>query len=235
MILGSVGMVYFLAAVLPALVLMRYIYRKDTVEKEPAGLLVRCVVSGVFSALLAMVLEEIGESVLSRLISPDSRLFILLLAFLVVAGAEECAKFLFLKRATWRTPHFNYRFDGVVYAVFVSLGFAAFENVGYVMGYGLSVAPLRAVLSIPAHMSFAVFMGLYYGRARRMANRGDRGAAARLNRRGVLMAMFLHGFYDTCAMLGTVLSTAVFAVFVILLDIAVIRTVRDEAVTDEPI
>ena len=235
MILGSVGMVYFLAAVLPALVLMRYIYRKDTVEKEPAGLLVRCVVGGVFSALLAVVLEEIGESVLSRLISPDSRLFILLLAFLVVAGAEECAKFLFLKRATWRTPHFNYRFDGVVYAVFVSLGFAAFENVGYVLGYGLSVAPLRAVLSIPAHMSFAVFMGLYYGRARRMANRGDRGAAARLNRRGVLMAMFLHGFYDTCAMLGTVLSTVVFAVFVILLDIAVIRTVRDEAVTDEPI
>ena len=159
MILGSVGMVYFLAAALPALVLMRYIYRKDTVEKEPAGLLVRCVVGGVFSALLAVVLEEIGESVLSRLISPDSRLFILLLAFLVVAGAEECAKFLFLKRATWRNPNFNYRFDGVVYAVFVSLGFAAFENVGYVMGYGLSVAPLRAVLSIPAHMSFAVFMG----------------------------------------------------------------------------
>ena len=43
----------------------------------------------------------------------------------------------------WRDPNFNYRFDGIVYAVFVSLGFAAFENISYVVGYGLTTAVAR--------------------------------------------------------------------------------------------
>ncbi len=92
--------------------------------------------------------------------------YTILLAFLVVAVVEEGTKFVFLKLRTWRDPNFNFRFDGIVYAVFVSLGFAAFENINYVLGYGLTVALPRAVLAIPAHMGFAVFMGLFYGRGK---------------------------------------------------------------------
>ena len=110
----GIFLVYFAAAVLPALFLMRYIYRADKVEKEPAGLLLRCIFGGVLAALAAVLLEEIGEALLGAFVDPYSPLYILFLAFLVVAAAEEFAKYFFLKRFTWRHPAFNFRFDGVV-------------------------------------------------------------------------------------------------------------------------
>ena len=234
-LLSSGFLIYFFAAVTPAVILMHYIYRMDKVEKEPGGLLIRCIVGGIFSALLAIVLEEIGEGLLSLLIGTTSPFFVVFSAFLVVAVAEEFAKFLFLKRATWRNPNFNFRFDGVVYAVFVSLGFAAFENVSYVLGYGLSIAPARALLAVPAHMSFAVFMGVFYGRARLLANEGEMAAARRSNFTGVLIAVLMHGFYDACAMTESRLSALLFIAFVIIMDIVVFLTVRRESRTDEPI
>ncbi|MBR0313176.1 MAG: PrsW family intramembrane metalloprotease, partial [Oscillospiraceae bacterium] len=167
-------LIYLAAALLPAIFLLRYIYRHDTIEKEPVGLLLSLLVMGCLSALSSMVLEAVGERLLGILVSPDSRLYVIALAFLVVAAVEEGTKLFFLKLRSWNHPAFNYRFDGVVYAVFVSLGFAALENVQYVAIYGLSVALPRALLAIPGHMSFAVFMGVYYSRAKYLAVRGDR-------------------------------------------------------------
>ena len=139
--------VYILAAVLPAAFLLRYIYRHDTIEKEPPGLLVLLLLMGVVAAVCSGVLESLAESILNLLVSPSNPIYIILLAFLVVAMIEEGMKFLLLKRCTWNHPAFNYRFDGIVYAVFISLGFAAFENIQYVLHYGLSVALPRALLA----------------------------------------------------------------------------------------
>ena len=101
--------------------------------------------------------------------------------------------------------------------LFVSLGFAAFENVKYVFSYGLSVALPRAILAIPGHMGFAVFMGWFYGRAKLRSDLGD-GLGARVNLAlGYLAAVFLHGMYDTCCMTGTARSTLVFAAVVAVL------------------
>ena len=77
--------VYILAAVLPAWFLLRYIYRHDTVEKEPAGLLASLLLMGVAAALCSGVLEGLGEAVLYRLVDPGSPLYTVLLAFFVVA------------------------------------------------------------------------------------------------------------------------------------------------------
>jgi RsiW-degrading membrane proteinase PrsW (M82 family) len=106
--------VYLLAAILPALFLMRYIYRKDTIEKEPPGMLVSLVFLGVAAALVAVVLESIGTGILGAFVSEDTPAYTIIMAFLVVAAVEEGAKFFFLKRRTWRDPNFNYRFDGIV-------------------------------------------------------------------------------------------------------------------------
>ncbi len=226
---------YILAAVLPAFFLLRYVYRHDTVEKEPMGLLVKLLVLGVVSALGAMVLEAFGETVLNALVDRGSPVYTALLAFLVVALAEEGMKFLLLKRGTWRSPHFNYRFDGIVYAVFVSLGFAAFENIQYVFHYGLSVALPRALLAIPGHMSFAVFMGVFYGRAKLCEAYGDARGIRRNFRLGYLSAVFLHGVYDTCAMTGTTAATVVFVVFIVVMYAAVYRLIKRESAMDSPV
>ena len=227
--------IYVLAAVLPAAWLLRYIYRHDTIEKEPASLLTALLIRGVGAALLACVLEEIGAAVLNFLSIENRQLYIILFAFLVVGTSEEGAKYLLMKRRTWYDPNFNYRFDGIVYAVFVSLGFAAFENIQYVFRYGLSVAVSRAFLAIPGHMSFAVIMGVLYGRGKHLENRGYPAAARRSCRLGYWLAVCLHGFYDACAMIGTTASMVVFFVFVAVLFFSVFRIVRTESEKDEPI
>lgn len=227
--------VYVLAAVVPAILLMRYVYRQDRIEPEPPGLLGNLVLRGVFAALAAIVLEYLGESILNALVAPDNPRYVILLAFLVVAAAEEGTKFFFLYRRTWPDPNFNYRFDAILYAVFVSLGFAAFENVKYVFHYGLSVALPRAFLAIPGHMGFAVFMGYFYGRAKLRFDWGDR-LGCRLNLfLGYLSAVVLHGIYDTCCMSGTAGSTLVFVLFVAAMYLAVYLLIKHEARTDAPV
>lgn len=227
--------VYILAAVLPAVLLLRYIYRQDTVEKEPPGLLLTLILLGVAAALVSGMLERLAQTVLNMLIDPGSPAYTILLAFLVVALVEEGAKFCLLKRRTWFHPAFNYRFDGIVYAVFVSLGFAAFENIQYVLHYGLSVALPRAFLAVPGHMSFAVYMGLFYGRAKLCETCGDERGRQRNWLAGYLSAVFLHGVYDSCAMIGSVPSTLLFIAFILLMYRRVYRLLKRESATDVPV
>ena len=227
--------VYLAAALVPALWLMNYVYKHDTVEKEPSRLLWSLLLAGCLSALCAGVLEAVGERLLDLFVSADSPLYVILLAFFVVAAAEEGMKLFFLKRRTWNHPAFNYRFDGVVYAAFVSLGFAALENVQYVVNFGLSVALPRALLAIPGHLSFSIFMGIFYGQAKLLENAGDREGSRRSLRTGYLLAVFLHGFYDACAMIGTGVSSALFLVFVIVTFSFAFRALKRASAQDEPI
>jgi len=225
---------YAAAALLPALFLLVYIYRKDRVEKEPFALLLSLFLCGVASALCAGVVEGILEPVLGWLIPPGTVLHTVILAFVVVAMVEEGAKYAFLKRRTWNHPAFDCRFDAIVYAVFVSLGFAAYENILYVFHYGLSTALLRAVTAIPAHMSFAVFCGVFYGRAKRCALNG-READAHWNLQiAYVAAVVFHGFYDACAMIGTVSSSLLFLGFVVMMFVAVFKLVKRESYLDQP-
>ena len=227
--------VYILAAVLPAALLLRYVYRHDTVEREPPGLLLLLLLMGVAAALCSGVLEGLAQAILNLLVSPGSPAYTVLLAFLGVAVIEEGMKFLLLRRCTWRHPAFNFRFDAVVYAVFVSLGFAAFENIQYVLSYGLSVALPRALLAVPGHMAFAVYMGVFYGRAKLCAGFGDLRGVRRNFRLAYLWPVFLHGFYDTCAMTGTALATGVFLVFVAVVFFSVYRILKRESAGDVPV
>lgn len=229
------SLVYLLAAVLPAYVLLRYVYRHDTIEKEPMGLLWTLIGMGCLAALCSGALEALAEYLLRVFIDPTDPAYVILLAFLVVAVVEEGTKLFFLKLRSWNHPAFNYRFDGLVYAVFVSLGFAALENIQYVVNYGLSVALPRALLAIPGHMSFSIFMGMYYGRAKLLENRGEFAASRRSLVTGYLIAVFLHGFYDACAMIATDWSSIVFIVFVVLMFFFAFSTLKRESAADEPI
>ena len=229
-------LIVIILAVLPAILLMRYIYKQDKIEKEPRRLLIQVTLMGVLAAFASMLLETLGQYLLglSR-IDPDSPLYTILLAFLVVAVVEEGTKYFLMHLRVWKNPAFNFRFDAIVYAVFASLGFAAMENIMYVFGFGLQVLLARALLSIPGHMSFAVVFGVFYGRAKKYANRGQKGACIANTVLGFLIAVFFHGFYDSCAMIGTSFSMILFALFMVVIYITIFLVVRSEAKTDQPI
>lgn len=229
---NTVLLIYLTAAILPAVLLMIYVYKKDKRDREPIGLLAMCLLMGICAALTSILLEGIGQGILDTApINKNTPLYTMALAFGVVAVVEEGTKLFFLKLKTWKNPNFDYKFDGIIYAVFVSLGFAAFENVKYVFSYGLSVALPRALLAIPGHMTFAVVMGVFYGRAKYLENHGMAGKKLQLFL-GWFFAVLLHGFYDTCAMLGTAESSVVFSVFIIFMYLLVFGLIKRESNQD---
>ncbi|MEE3420023.1 MAG: PrsW family glutamic-type intramembrane protease [Lachnospiraceae bacterium] len=232
----SILLIYIGAAIIPAMILMRYIYKMDTYEKEPPALLWSLIWCGVLAALVSIVLEIIGEGLLGLTkLDKDSPLYSIVTAFFVVAVVEEGTKYFFMARKTWNDPNFNYSFDGIVYAAFTSLGFAAFENVKYVFNYGLSVAFPRAILAIPGHLGFSVVFGFFYGRARKAADYGRDGQKVADLILGYVCAVFLHGFYDSCAMIQTSGSTIVFVAFVAIMYVVIYFLIRHESDHNAPV
>ena len=211
--LASYNIVLVVAAVVPALFLMLRAYKSDRLEKEPPSLLWRLAIAGVLSSLIALVVERLLGYVLSAAVAQDSKLYDVLLYFVVVAFGEEGAKYFMLKRRTWRSPEFNCQYDGVVYALFVSLGFALWENISYVLTYGFSTALIRAVTAIPGHACFGVFMGAFYGMAKRRESDGDAAGSKALRVLAVLIPALLHGAYDYIASTdGSILGFIAFIV-----------------------
>ena len=213
----SEELILIAAAVIPALWLLIKIYRADRLEKEPVGLILLLLVLGILSTVLASLTEQIGDLAISYFLPEGTLAYDILLYFVIVAFSEEGFKYLLLKNRTWRSPEFNCLFDGVVYAVSVSLGFALWENIGYVLSFGMGAAVARAVTAVPGHACFGVFMGAWYGVAKRRDLEGDPARAARCRFMAMLVPALLHGAYDFIAARQTEALTVVFIVFVILL------------------
>src|SRR5436853_481905 len=81
-----------------------------------------------------------------------------LLAFVVIGFSEEGCKYIMLRFYADRNKAFNEPFDGIIYSVMVSMGFATLENIGYVLNYGFQTGLVRMFLSVPSHAAFAVLM-----------------------------------------------------------------------------
>ncbi len=226
--------ILIIAAVVPAVVLLVYVYRKDRYDKESSSLLLRLVLFGIISTALASVTETIGLAVLGRVFEEGSVLYNFLLYFIVVALSEEGFKYLVLKKRTWKNPEFNCLFDGVIYAVFVSLGFALWENIGYVFQFGFGAAVVRALTAVPGHACFGVFMGTMYTTAKYYSLHGDEAKSAHYRRLSVIVPAILHGIYDFIASSEDGALSWLFIPFVIGLFIASVRRVRLLSAQDRP-
>jgi len=212
-------------AVVPTIVLMIFIYFQDNHEKEPIGLLLKIFGLGVLSCIPVYFMEWGGMYVNDLVFGGAGLMYYFALAFFVVAPCEEFFKFMAAYLLTWRNKHFNYKFDGIVYCLFGSMGFAAIENVKYLLSPGMDVQMIvttgigRALLAIPCHAMCGIFMGYYYGNAKYLKSYGNRSAGRRSLFLGYLIAVSLHGFYDFCLFTGRVFFFILFAVFVVAADV----------------
>ncbi len=247
------------AALIPAIVLCVYIFIKDRAEKEPVGLLfalfglgaLACIPASYIESVLLWVIDKFftlfateynGELVLSGI---GYRIYQIFRNFVGVALVEEGLKFLAMFFITRKNKNFNSLFDGIVYAVFVSLGFAAFENVMYVLSNGWINALVRAVTAVPGHMFNAVIMGYFYSywhlyeKAKEKENElfqngvitvygswkpefplADQKAGC------ILLPIVTHGFYDYCASMSGLVYLIVFLVFLVLLYVFCFGNIR---------
>ena len=189
-----------MAALFPAFLLWVYIWKKDP-QPEPTSWLLKAVLSGVAACIPVAYLEMVIDMVLFGAGGQPSNLFgSTMQAFLCAALPEESFKLLALWLVLRKNPYFDEHFDGIVYAVCVGLGFAAFENVFYVFNYEdwLDVAISRALLAVPGHYAFAILMGYYYS-LYYFVDDSPKTAACIL-----LVPVFAHGIYDALAMSGAV-------------------------------
>ncbi len=183
-------MTYLILAIAPAAALILYIYYRDKHDREPLGLLLKVFIYGMLSTIPAVLLEfKFGVE------DKNDLMVSAYMAFLVIAGAEEGSKFLLMRWAVYRNKAFNEPFDGIVYCVMISMGFAALENVLYVFKSDnpMQTAILRMITAVPAHFTFAVIMGYYVGLAKFSPTK-----SLQYNLMGIGGAMFFHGFYDFC-------------------------------------
>lgn len=188
------------AALLPAIVLWLYVWKKDP-QKEPTALLVKAVLWGVAICIPVALIElGIDRILLGTDAAPKTLIDTTLGAFLSAALPEEAFKLLALWLVLRKNPYFDEHYDGIVYAVSVGLGFAAFENILYVFSEDnwVGVAFTRALLAVPGHYAFAVLMGYYYS----LHHFVDRSTKTALY---IFFLPFMaHGIYDAIAMSGEV-------------------------------
>jgi RsiW-degrading membrane proteinase PrsW (M82 family) len=156
-------MILLIAAAAPVCLLVFLVWHRDT-EKEPPLEMFKAFLGGLLAIIMALLLGTGLQAITGT--PPAGWGFIAYRAFLLAGVCEELAKYLVLYWLIWHNKAFDQHYDGILYAVLVSLGFALVENILYVWQGGLDVAALRAVLSVPAHALFAVLMGYYFSLAR---------------------------------------------------------------------
>ena len=192
--------VIILSAILPAILLWLFIWKKDT-QKEPTSWLLKAVLWGVAIIIPVAILESGIETILFGVEGKPTTLFgTTTMAFVVAALPEETFKLFALWMVLRKNPYFDEHFDGIVYAVCVGLGFAAFENIMYVFGEEdwFSTAIVRALLAVPGHYAFAILMGYYYS-VYHFVDHSPKVAACVL-----LVPIIAHGAYDAIAMSGII-------------------------------
>ena len=216
-------------AIIPGLLIIIYVYRKDKVEKEPLGLIIKIILFGVISCFAAAYLEMFESQFLPQY--PQGSLeYAVTTSFCMAAFVEEIVKFLAMKLGSWKYAGFNYRFDGIVYGVSAAVGFAVYENINYVAMYGFQTAIVRAFTAIPLHAFCGVFMGVFYSYTKKAAIQGKSGFKSFIL--SLIVPMLIHGIYDTLAFLGTEEATYALLGFVVLLYIAAIRTIKRMSAED---
>lgn len=188
-------MYLLLLALAPAIILMTYVYFRDKYEKEPIKLILKGIVLG---AIIIFPVGLIENYIIGFGTGLDKIQKAAYDGFIVAGATEEAFKYFVVFILIWRNSNFNEKFDGIVYAVSVSLGFAAIENIFYVFSNNsMQVGLLRAFTAVPGHTIFGVVMGFYLGLARFSIN-----GQGKWLLRAFTVPWLLHGIYDFIIMSG---------------------------------
>ena len=202
-----------MTAVFPGIALALGAYLTDRYDREPVRLLVKIFLFGLLSVVPAGIFEQI-----LTYINPFAGILgILFTAFIVAGLTEEFIKRSVVMRFAFKSSAFDEKLDGIIYAVFASLGFATAENILYVV-FRFSSNPYvgisRGILSVPAHMLFAITMGYYLSMAKFCTD-------GRLCKfyyiKSLTVPLILHGIFDFLLMVNQGIMLILFIPFVIYL------------------
>jgi RsiW-degrading membrane proteinase PrsW (M82 family) len=183
-------------ALAPGIAICIFIYIKDKYNREPLGLLILSFVMGMLAIIPAIIIQLTLTKPIEKMMG-EGIPYTLVFAFLIVALSEEGSKFLAVRYIPYKRKAFDDPFDGIVYAVVASMGFATLENIGYVTQHGIGTGILRMFLSVPAHATFGVLMGYHIGLAK-----FDPANRKKYMRLAIFWPVFFHGTFDFFLFVG---------------------------------
>jgi protease PrsW len=178
-------------AVAPGAAITIYIYSRDKYDREPLKPLLISFLLGMVATAPAILIQTLLKPVLFIRFPNFDITYYFLLAFIIVACSEEGSKYVMLRYYAYRHRAFSEPFDGIIYSVMISMGFATLENIGYVLNYGFTTGLIRMFVSVPSHAAFAVLIGYHVGLAK-----FDAPNAIKHIVKGFLLAVFFHGAFD---------------------------------------
>jgi RsiW-degrading membrane proteinase PrsW (M82 family) len=181
-------------AVAPALLLVFYFYSRDSLKKEPKGMIFLAFFLGIVSILPALIFAYALEF-LEKIENPWLSAFIE--SFITAALVEEIAKMGMLRIFIFNNKNFDEITDGIIYMAIISLGFACFENIMYSID-DITTAIIRAFTAVPGHAVWSGVMGYYVGLARKRKNE-----RTSLFLKGLVLGICYHGAYDFVLFAGT--------------------------------
>lgn len=179
-----------LLAIAPVFIIILYVYFMDKYDKEPKWLLLVSFLLGAVFSVIITTLIYLGFDIVLPITDEFSAWQMFIKAFVIVGLTEEFSKYVIVRYFAQPQKAFNEPYDGIMYAVMVSMGFAATENLIYVIQGGYVTGILRAFTAVPAHATFGILMGYFMGKAKSSNSR------KKLNLTGLLLAVIFHGFYD---------------------------------------
>lgn len=221
--------ILFFLAIIPVVVILTYIYLKDR-NKEPWSLLIKLFFMGIASCFLVLLVSEVVFKIFPFMDKDTAYMTFfetMAYAFIGVALIEEFCKWLMTFTGAYKHKAYDEVYDGIVYSVYVSLGFACLENILYVfMNNSVVVGISRALLAVPGHACDAVFMGYYLSLAKVYASQGKKNLEKKNLVLSVLVPTILHGIYDFCLFANIDLLLIVFLIFVIAMYIFAIKKIK---------
>ena len=221
-------------ALLPVFLIFKYIYGLDKNEREPFGFVLKVLIYGAIFSIPCAVVERFAIGFIQSFYGTETLEYAFMENTIGVALVEEFSKFLVLMIFVWKNENFDYRYDGIVYATTASLGFAALENILYVVNFGTGVSIGRAIFSIPGHTTFGVFMGFFFSRAKTCELDNIPVGKTVLQIFALGLPMLIHGIYDF--LLSNQVAVAgyqwCFYIYVILLDVFAWKIIHHEFKTD---
>lgn len=209
---------YLILALAPVFIIIFYIYFRDKYEKEPLGILLLTLFLGALTTVPILLAESLF-SFIGKGFNGLSKAF--WDAFFVAAFNEEGFKLIALTFLIWKNREFNEKFDGIVYAAFISLGFAGIENVMYVYQQGFTTGMARALTAVPAHAMFGITMGYFFGLAKFYPSKKKK-----YLRLSFMLPFLFHGIYDFILLSGQTILLLIFIPFIIYLWISGFRKMK---------
>ena len=146
---------------------------------------------GMFSIVIVLLFQYIARSFGLEEFKNIRR--IIFYSFIVMGVGSELGKYLVLRYIYYPKDSFIGPIDGIVYSVFISMGFATLGNILYFILpiYG-EVDFTYAITMVIANLFFAVIMGFFVGTAKSRHNKFVDALT------GLFAASFFHALYNFC-------------------------------------